>query len=563
MHEQAQQQEQMTRVEYPGGVADCLEQLMGPSGASLLLSRVGAAPQPVVLVSAQAGEPLCLDLSAARSLQGPLSAGGSFCLLGQSGGKILRSCPLQALDCGQANGRLQARCPYPDYFEVIQRRDTFRAELSAGMNARVLLGSPRGQRAVGYLRDLSLGGCNVELPLSAARLLFQPGAVLTLKIVFPSGASVEIDGELRREMIDVEQRLISAGFRFDEPGAERERQLWSLVRDIEREATRRRMSGGGDARPTPLFQPRPGGDIAGEDRVKGLSPVARLLLPLADFIETQILLLRRGGDIDGEQLSVQAERLLSLLAEDRQSLLLETAAPGHFPPLIDHCLAVATRLVDISDRQALPQPTRKALAATALIHDLGKMLVGNDELPLDTLPHSEPGHVQALLDRLGDCRWLSSSVVEAVVGQAHERLDGSGYPLGLGGNELRDLGRLMAVVDTVDLMGRARPQGEPWAIDAIYFYLLSHGKAFDLRCVKLYRQHFGPLPVGTLVRYDNGSLGRIVGVGANGQPDRVLVAEALTPEALARGQVVEGRGLAHLGRVKKVMPPHKSAMKAG
>ncbi len=44
-----------------------------------------------------------------------------------------------------------------------------------------------------------------------------------------------------------------------------------------------------------------------------------------------------------------------------------------------------------------------------------------------------------------------------IVGQHHERLDGSGYPRGLKGDEILRSARIIAVADVAEAMGRARP----------------------------------------------------------------------------------------------------------
>ena len=81
-----------------------------------------------------------------------------------------------------------------------------------------------------------------------------------------------------------------------------------------------------------------------------------------------------------------------------------------------------------------------ALAAAGLVHDLGKALLPRDLLEMQFLNASQyrwlQGHVALITQRLESCRWLASSVVEAVVRDVNERLDGHGYPHGRGADEL-------------------------------------------------------------------------------------------------------------------------------
>ena len=142
-------------------------------------------------------------------------------------------------------------------------------------------------------------------------------------------------------------------------------------------------------------------------------------------------------------------------------------------------------------------------------------------------------------------------------GGANERLDGSGYPRGLKGEQLHELARLMAVVDVVDAMGRERPDRPAWAIDAIYKHLLEQPQLFDQRWVQRYVRHFGIAPIGTLVRYAGGELAWVLRVDAQGQPSRVLLTEHIAaPEPKTLGAMLEGRALAQLGKpTERVVVP--------
>ncbi|MFZ3116165.1 MAG: HD domain-containing phosphohydrolase [Syntrophales bacterium] len=51
-----------------------------------------------------------------------------------------------------------------------------------------------------------------------------------------------------------------------------------------------------------------------------------------------------------------------------------------------------------------------------------------------------------------------------IVYQHHERLDGSGYPRGLKGEEITIEARILAVADVVEAMASHRPIARPWAL---------------------------------------------------------------------------------------------------
>lgn len=74
--------------------------------------------------------------------------------------------------------------------------------------------------------------------------------------------------------------------------------------------------------------------------------------------------------------------------------------------------------------------------------------------------------------------------IAQVVGQHHERLDGSGYPRGLRGSEILLPARVIAVADVVEAMANARPYrlglGVEKAIDQIR---AGRGVTFDADAV--------------------------------------------------------------------------------
>lgn len=104
----------------------------------------------------------------------------------------------------------------------------------------------------------------------------------------------------------------------------------------------------------------------------------------------------------------------------------------------------------------------------ALVHDIGKIQVPSDFL-------SKPGrlsrlefevikkHPQVAADLLKgiDLPWPLGDIV----GQHHERLDGSGYPRGLKGDEILLQARIIAVADVVEAMASHRPYRPSLGID--------------------------------------------------------------------------------------------------
>jgi HD-GYP domain-containing protein (c-di-GMP phosphodiesterase class II) len=93
--------------------------------------------------------------------------------------------------------------------------------------------------------------------------------------------------------------------------------------------------------------------------------------------------------------------------------------------------------------------------------------------------HSEIGY-EILRDCKGDILRLGSTIAL----NHHERLDGSGYPRGLKGDEIPLVGRIVAVADVFDALTTSRPYKKAWGFDAGFANLREEsGTLYDAECV--------------------------------------------------------------------------------
>ncbi len=150
----------------------------------------------------------------------------------------------------------------------------------------------------------------------------------------------------------------------------------------------------------------------------------------------------------------------------------------------------------IAREMKLPEDTIENIAIGALIHDIGKI-----NIPFDIL--NKPGKITSLEYQILQSHVENSyeivkdidfppQVIEMIL-QHHERLDGSGYPNKLTGEEIIIESRIMAVADVVEAMVSHRPYraalGIDVAIDEITMY---RGIKYDSKvvdtCIKLFRE---------------------------------------------------------------------------
>ncbi len=158
------------------------------------------------------------------------------------------------------------------------------------------------------------------------------------------------------------------------------------------------------------------------------------------------------------------------------------------PYTAGHQLRVATLSRAIAGEMGLETEKRNAIRIAAILHDIGKIYIPNEILTKpDKLTETEysvvKNHPLAGYDILKTIDFQMP--VAQIVYQHHERLDGSGYPLGLSGNEIMMEARIVNVADVVDAMISQRPYRPSQGIgDALAEIADNAGVFYDPQVVK-------------------------------------------------------------------------------
>lgn len=92
----------------------------------------------------------------------------------------------------------------------------------------------------------------------------------------------------------------------------------------------------------------------------------------------------------------------------------------------------------------------------------------------------------------------------------HERLDGSGYPRGLRGDKILDIGRIVAVADVFCAMTEDRPHRKRFHPHEAIRYLRASAGRFDQRFVRRLALGMASYPNGTFVPLSTGDFGVVV-----------------------------------------------------
>ena len=190
-------------------------------------------------------------------------------------------------------------------------------------------------------------------------------------------------------------------------------------------------------------------------------------------------------------ISEQKEALLKLALESEKLnkaldgivAAMSKAMELRDPYTAGHEIRVAKIACAIAGVMGWEEQKIKGLRMAALMHDIGKIAI-----PLEILTkpsklsifemkimeeHPEDGY--QLLKNV-DFPWPLADIVR----QHHERMDGSGYPLGIKGDGILSEARILAIADTIEAMSSHRPYRPAIGLfDALAEIKLGAGKKYD------------------------------------------------------------------------------------
>jgi HD-GYP domain-containing protein (c-di-GMP phosphodiesterase class II) len=174
-------------------------------------------------------------------------------------------------------------------------------------------------------------------------------------------------------------------------------------------------------------------------------------------------------------------------SELRQLGLLVQRYHAHDVEGRTHATNVARIALRLGRDLCLPRSELVALGVGALLHDVGKLAVPAELLESPrrlTAAEWEIVRAHSVAGESLVSGYVRHPDVRAVVRWHHERIDGSGYPDGLSGDEIPLLARIVAVADAYEAMVAERPYaGARSPEDAISEAFACAGRQLDAACV--------------------------------------------------------------------------------
>ena len=179
-----------------------------------------------------------------------------------------------------------------------------------------------------------------------------------------------------------------------------------------------------------------------------------------------------------------------------------------------HSVDVATMSMIVSRQYGLPDEQIYEIGISGLLHDIGKSKIPNEILnKAGKLTDEEFALIKqhSLLGYqiLKDKPELSSAIKLGVL-QHHEKINGSGYPMGATEDKIHIFAKIIAVADIYDALVTERPYKKAFTPrDAVEMIMAMTGE-LDLKVMQSFLESVILYPVGTNVDLSNGEKAKVV-----------------------------------------------------
>ncbi|AJY75965.1 HD-GYP domain-containing protein [Paenibacillus beijingensis] len=196
-------------------------------------------------------------------------------------------------------------------------------------------------------------------------------------------------------------------------------------------------------------------------------------------------------------------------------MMMNIGSVDHY--LYQHSLNVCVYTTLLGIASGYSRDELMTLGLGALLHDIGKTQVPAGVLKkpgklTDSEFEEMKKHTEYGFKLLKDEPGIPLIAAHCAY-QHHERLNGSGYPRGLRGNEIHEYAKWIGLVDSYDAMTTSRIYRRPMlphqAVESLY---AGTGTLYEQEMVRLFRDKVAIYPLGMTVRMNTGESGVVVGI---------------------------------------------------
>ena len=179
-----------------------------------------------------------------------------------------------------------------------------------------------------------------------------------------------------------------------------------------------------------------------------------------------------------------------------------------------HSVDVATIAMVIGKNMGLSHAEVHDIGIAGLLHDMGKSKVPQEILNKPAKLTEEEFEVMKQHPVLG-YRILQEKnefkdIISVAVLQHHEKMNGSGYPMGVNREKISPFAKILSVADVYDALVTNRPYKKSYSQRTAVDILMSMTEELDITVMQKFLQCVILYPVDTIIRLSNGEYAKVV-----------------------------------------------------
>ncbi|MBD3344780.1 MAG: HD domain-containing protein [Chitinivibrionales bacterium] len=230
-----------------------------------------------------------------------------------------------------------------------------------------------------------------------------------------------------------------------------------------------------------------------------------------------LVAISKGRSFSVADIEVAAEDIVESILRNSEALVSLCQIKGHDEYTYIHSVNVGVLITSLANSMGYDRTFLLHAGIGGLLHDIGKMRVPDAIL-------NKPGryadwefaimkkHPEHGIEIIKEKKSISPQAA-MIIAQHHERYNGRGYPRGLKGKEISELGLMAAVADVYDALTSDRVYRAAWTPQkALATIFKGCDEDYSRAIVERFTKHMGIYPVGSFVKLNSGEMGVVVRV---------------------------------------------------
>ena len=222
-----------------------------------------------------------------------------------------------------------------------------------------------------------------------------------------------------------------------------------------------------------------------------------------------------GNALDGDRAKQAVNEITDSVVRNPDAMMLLVTMRDKAEETLNRSTQVSVYMTVFGRFLQLERGSLEILGLIGLLQDVGmlKLPPGIPGRRADLAPAEDEifkTHVTHSVEILSQTAGLPAEL-PGLASLHHERYDGSGYPRGLKGGAISQMGAIAGIVDTFDLLTAPAPYGMQMPpSNALNVLFQNRGTQFHAALVEQFIQCVGAFPVGSVVELNSGEVGVVI-----------------------------------------------------